>query len=179
MSLHFQRKIGAAADVKELEYIIALHQTIPRETATISSIDVHRFLHSRYALSPKAVSQSQLAELLSSLGGCDDLRLTTIGPERIQQSQLQSSILLSPNDLPASSSQVANDNGSFNEEKEIIVDLSGDDIIGEDEKHETNQIETNSDEVANCQRDYLMNEPTTKQTVDQKYQPNFSHCQLE
>ena len=77
MSLRFQRKIGAAADIKELEYMIALHQTTARQTATISSVDVHRFLRSRYALSPKAVSQNRIAELLLSLGGGEDVIMSS------------------------------------------------------------------------------------------------------
>lgn len=81
MSLRFQRTRGAAADIKELEYIVALHQTTTttarHTTATVTSVDVHRFLRSRYALSPKAVSQRDIAELLTSLGGCEDHSLSS------------------------------------------------------------------------------------------------------
>jgi len=52
MSLRFRRRYGAAADVSELEYVIALHQTCSkvRENATVSSRDVLRLLRSRYRL---------------------------------------------------------------------------------------------------------------------------------
>ena len=38
MSFKFQRPVGAAADVKELEYICALHQTDPTKIRQDGSI---------------------------------------------------------------------------------------------------------------------------------------------
>ncbi|GAX18404.1 hypothetical protein FisN_2Lh026 [Fistulifera solaris] len=178
MSLHFQRKKGAAADIKELEYIIALHQTIPRETATISSIDVHRFLQSRYALSPQAVSQSQIAELLRSLGGCDDVTSTTKGSERIHQSQLQSSVLPSPH-LPESSIHAVDDHESVTGEKQIICDSDGNNITERNENVASDRIHLQTLEHAACQLDEKMNETTTRQAVLQNDRPNNSHCQLD
>jgi hypothetical protein len=49
----FHRRVGASADVKELEYIAALHQTcmpLLRENGTVSSVDICRFLKSRTSL---------------------------------------------------------------------------------------------------------------------------------
>lgn len=65
---HFRRRAGAAADVAELEYVIALSQTSEqiRENATISSIDVMRFLRSRYNLH---ITHAQSIELVRSLTG--------------------------------------------------------------------------------------------------------------
>jgi hypothetical protein len=68
----FRRMVGAQADVKELEYIAALHQTsaLTRENETISSLDIQRMLVSRYGVlfgSPK-----QTIEIVRSLGGGDD-----------------------------------------------------------------------------------------------------------
>ena len=71
MSLSFKRRVGASADVKELEYIIALHQTCmpdTRDNATVSSIDVLRFLKSRYGLN---VTHAKAIEIVRGLGGSD------------------------------------------------------------------------------------------------------------
>jgi len=70
--MNFQRKVGALADMKELEYVIALHQTCmpdTRENATISSIDVALLLKSRYRLQ---ISHRQAIYLVNSLGGGDN-----------------------------------------------------------------------------------------------------------
>lgn len=64
--LSFNRRIGAASDVKELEYCVALHQTVPRDNATVSSTDVRCLLASRYGLK---LSQAQAAAVVRSLGG--------------------------------------------------------------------------------------------------------------
>jgi hypothetical protein len=68
MSFRFKRRSGAAADVAELEYCIALHQTCPetRNNATVSSRDVQRLLTSRYGLS---LTHGQSIELVRSLSG--------------------------------------------------------------------------------------------------------------
>jgi hypothetical protein len=68
MSFVFKRRVGAAADVAELEYCIALHQTAPetRKNATVSSRDVQRLLTSRYGLS---LTHGQAIELVRSLSG--------------------------------------------------------------------------------------------------------------
>jgi hypothetical protein len=71
--MSFKRKVGAAADIKELEYIIALHQTCmpdPRENATVSSIDVMCLLKSRYTLE---ISHKQAIDVVAALGGGDNI----------------------------------------------------------------------------------------------------------
>ena len=67
MGLIFQRRVGAAADAKELEYIIALHQTCmpqTRENATVSSLDVYRLLRSRYRINAKYFTCEDAAVLV-------------------------------------------------------------------------------------------------------------------
>jgi len=69
MSTKFRRRVGAAADVKELEYISALHQTcMPdvRPDGTVSSLDVVRFLKSRVGL---VISQDYGIRIVRGLGG--------------------------------------------------------------------------------------------------------------
>jgi hypothetical protein len=71
--MSFKRKVGAAADIKELEYIIALHQTCmpdTRENATVSSIDVMYLLKSRYTLS---ISHREAIDVVAALGGGDNI----------------------------------------------------------------------------------------------------------
>ena len=70
LGFRFARPVGAAADVKELEYIIALHQTSieTRTNATLSSQDVKSLLKSRYSLE---ISHTQAVEVVRSLGGGD------------------------------------------------------------------------------------------------------------
>uniref|UniRef100_A0A7S2UK70 Uncharacterized protein n=1 Tax=Attheya septentrionalis TaxID=420275 RepID=A0A7S2UK70_9STRA len=64
----FRRPIGAQADVKELEYISALHQTTPvcREDGTVSSVDIVRFLRSKLGF---FISNKDGIELVRGLGG--------------------------------------------------------------------------------------------------------------
>lgn len=60
---------GPKADVAELEYIAALHQTCPattRPTGTISSLDVARYLKSRLGLE---ISQTHARDIILALGG--------------------------------------------------------------------------------------------------------------
>ena len=66
--LRFTRPTGAAADVKELEYIIALHQTSleTRPNATVSSHDIRALLQSRYSLQ---ISHEQALQVVRALGG--------------------------------------------------------------------------------------------------------------
>lgn len=70
--LRFERPIGAAADVKELEYIIALHQTCTdgRANATISSHDIVALLKSRYGLT---ISHEEALSVVKCFGGGDSL----------------------------------------------------------------------------------------------------------
>jgi hypothetical protein len=71
--MSFKRKVGAAADIKELEYIIALHQTCmpdTRENATVSSIDVMYLLKSRYTLD---ISHKEAIDVVAALGGGDNV----------------------------------------------------------------------------------------------------------
>ena len=65
------RPVGAPADVKELEYISALHQTcVPdtRANGTISSLDIQRLISSRYGLT---LSHLECLDILRGLGGGD------------------------------------------------------------------------------------------------------------
>lgn len=68
MTIRFKRRVGAAADVAELEYCIALHQTCPetRRNATVSSRDVRNLLTSRYGLS---ITHHQAIGLVRCLSG--------------------------------------------------------------------------------------------------------------
>jgi hypothetical protein len=71
-SMVFERPIGASADVKELEYIAALHQTDVnlRKDGSIKAIDIVHFLSSRYGI---RVSVKEVQEtILRGLGGGDD-----------------------------------------------------------------------------------------------------------
>jgi len=65
----FKRITGAQADVKELEYVAALHQTcLPetRENGTVSAVDVQRLLSSRYGL---FISHERAVEIVRGLSG--------------------------------------------------------------------------------------------------------------
>jgi hypothetical protein len=65
----FTRILGAPADLKELEYIAALHQTcLPdtRDNGTVSSLDVQRFLSSRYGL---RLTHAETIDIVRGLGG--------------------------------------------------------------------------------------------------------------
>jgi len=66
--LRFKRPVGAAVDIKEVEYIIALHQTSSetRSNGTVSSQDIKALLKSRYSLD---ISHDQAIEVIKSLGG--------------------------------------------------------------------------------------------------------------
>jgi hypothetical protein len=68
MTIRFKRRMGAVADVAELEYCIALHQTCreTRRNATVSSRDIQRLLVSRYGLS---ISHHRAIELVRCLSG--------------------------------------------------------------------------------------------------------------
>lgn len=73
MPISFKRSVGALADVKELEYIIALHQTCmpdTRENATVSSLDVMNMLKSRHRLQ---ITHEQAIQVVQVLGGGDPL----------------------------------------------------------------------------------------------------------
>lgn len=65
----FARPTGARADLNELEYVSALHQTCKprlRSDGTVSTKDVERFLKSRYGI---VTSRKILLELMQGLGG--------------------------------------------------------------------------------------------------------------
>eukprot|EP00590_Aulacoseira_subarctica_P012192 CAMPEP_0172416184 /NCGR_PEP_ID=MMETSP1064-20121228/2637_1 /TAXON_ID=202472 /ORGANISM="Aulacoseira subarctica , Strain CCAP 1002/5" /LENGTH=415 /DNA_ID=CAMNT_0013153645 /DNA_START=440 /DNA_END=1683 /DNA_ORIENTATION=- len=65
----FNRPIGAAADVKELEYVSVLMQSqLPdlRKNCTVSATDISLFLHSRYGLN---VPHKDSLEIVQALGG--------------------------------------------------------------------------------------------------------------
>ena len=74
MALRFGRRRGAVADVKELEYIIALHQACQpdtRENATVSSLGVYRLLKSRYGFNSSFFSHPDAVAIVRALGGGD------------------------------------------------------------------------------------------------------------
>jgi hypothetical protein len=65
----FVRTVGAGADLKELEYIAALHQTCVPETrasGTVSTLDIQRFLLSRHGLD---ISHGKARDIVRGLGG--------------------------------------------------------------------------------------------------------------
>jgi len=74
MSFAFDKPIGAVADVKELEYIAALHQTSDDDdedflNASIEARDVKHFLMSRYSVE---VDKEQVRQVIfNGLGGGD------------------------------------------------------------------------------------------------------------
>jgi hypothetical protein len=70
MPFVFERPVGASADLKELEYISALHQTSPnavRQDASITATDIRIFLRSRYGI---IVDEEEVQNtVMSGLGG--------------------------------------------------------------------------------------------------------------
>ena len=72
----FERPVGAAADVLELEYLSALHQTSVLHTdATISASDVLLFLRSRYGF---VVTVDDAIDIVKGLSGTARLPLPQI-----------------------------------------------------------------------------------------------------
>jgi len=71
MSLNFRRPLGVAGDVKELEYISALHQTCDelRHDASIEATDVKHFLVSRYGI--KVTDEEVRNVIFNGLAGGD------------------------------------------------------------------------------------------------------------
>ena len=75
MSYTYDRLNGAAADVAELEYIAALHQTQHSETkrnwinASIQAIDVKNFLLSRHGIQ---LTEDENKRIMSGIGGMGD-----------------------------------------------------------------------------------------------------------
>lgn len=69
--LEFPRPVGAAADVRELEYVMALQQTCDqlRERPLISSLDILRLLTSRYGLQPEQLTHEQTKNIIMRLSG--------------------------------------------------------------------------------------------------------------
>ena len=70
MPIRFECPVGAAADLKELEYISALHQTCPkklREDGSINAADIRVFLRSRFGI---LVDEKEVKNVvISGLGG--------------------------------------------------------------------------------------------------------------
>ena len=68
MTSSFSRTVGPKADVAELEYLAALHQTstATRPTGTVSSLDIQRLLKSRHGLD---ITQAQARDIVIKLGG--------------------------------------------------------------------------------------------------------------
>ena len=75
MDMKFVRPVGAAADLREIEYISALHQTgeALRSNGSISTEDVSKFLVSRYGLSVPATTVKE-----TIFGGGDQLDLCEV-----------------------------------------------------------------------------------------------------
>jgi hypothetical protein len=71
MTITFERPIGAPADLKELEYIAALHQTCfpNRRDGSISATDIVRYLNSRHGIvvDEDVVKQHILVDLSGEL----------------------------------------------------------------------------------------------------------------
>ena len=68
--LYFVRTTGAAADVKELEYVAALHQSEDghvRANGTVSSLDVLRFLRSRFNM--MSLTHKQALDIVRGFSG--------------------------------------------------------------------------------------------------------------
>ena len=79
MVTSYPRKIGPQADLAELEYVAALHQTSlqgTRTSATISSLDVVRYLRSRHGLVVDHTTQGH--DIVRGLGGSEAALLPTI-----------------------------------------------------------------------------------------------------
>jgi hypothetical protein len=75
MGITFERPIGASADVAELEFIAALHQTCQpklRRDGSITATDVMHFLSSRYGI--RVTEQEVRETILKGLAGgdCED-----------------------------------------------------------------------------------------------------------
>lgn len=70
MPIRFECPVGAAADLNELEYISALHQTCPkklREDGSIDAADIRVFLRSRFGI---LVDEEEVKNVvISGLGG--------------------------------------------------------------------------------------------------------------
>lgn len=87
--MRFQRTKGAAADVKELEYVAALLQTCMPETranGTVSSVDLQRLLCSRYGFT--GLKHPKVIEMVRAFAG-DDMtsRAARIRHESIVEKQ--------------------------------------------------------------------------------------------
>lgn len=84
--IQFRTIVGAAADVKELEYIAALLQTstLARENGLVSSIDIQRLLCSRYGVQ---ISHRQAIELVSGFAGTSAMEEKIV--ERVIQQRQQ------------------------------------------------------------------------------------------
>lgn len=72
MPIYFDRPVGASADVSELEYISALHQTCAnkvRQDCSITAADIQLFLRSRYGI---LVDEEEVkGTIIAGLGGGD------------------------------------------------------------------------------------------------------------
>jgi hypothetical protein len=69
MASEFERITGPRADVNELEYVSALHQTgakFTRSSGTVSALDIRRYLRSRHGLD---ISADEARDVVQSLGG--------------------------------------------------------------------------------------------------------------
>lgn len=65
----YHRSVGPKADVRELQYVAALQQTCDwesRTSGTVSSLDILRFLRSRYCVQ---ASQEEARDIVRGLGG--------------------------------------------------------------------------------------------------------------
>jgi hypothetical protein len=84
MSFEFERPIGAPADVIELDYVSALHQTDVqggiRRDSSIQDVDISLFLSSRYGIqeSPDDIREKILSGLGSTDGYMDMMQLVSL-----------------------------------------------------------------------------------------------------
>ena len=124
--LEFDKPIGADADVSELEYIIALHQTSlqTRANATVSSQDIVALLKSRYGVT---ISHAQAIRVVRALGGGDTL-VEQVAPESTNVVQ----------DMLASVRSKFSKKNS-NEDEDGVEDVDADDDIAEEINQQSSQ----------------------------------------
>lgn len=111
MPIYFERPVGASADVSELEYISALHQTCDkqvRQDCSITAADIAVFLRSRYGV--LVDEEEVMGTIIAGLGGGDHNN-EIIDLMEIVSIQLIPTILKSAQQLvvPSASSETASE----------------------------------------------------------------------
>ncbi|KAL7553368.1 hypothetical protein ACHAWF_016652 [Thalassiosira exigua] len=105
------RPRGSFADVKELEYISALHQTGKNELridGSIHAIDIVHFLESRYGI--KATVEEVRERILSAFGQCARSREASIRPD-------QNDVTICENIVPDNDEMTVSDGGCIKNEE--------------------------------------------------------------